>query len=201
MGTLAHLYLKQPWPCSCFPIYIWVYCLIHKKHGLIQHKSNLVSHVTCHVLNVTFNVTSNMWHLTPDMCHLTWDTWRMTNYTWNIGDGEHYVKMSGWGVTCDTWHVTCDTGHVTRDTGHMTCDTQWVVNTLSKFQGPSSKGLELRMFWRYFHKGWMTLLINNSFLLSFLVYKWKQLLVPFGFLKVDSSIIDRWEERVGRWVT
>ena len=35
------------------------------------------------------------------------------------------------------------------------------MNHLSKFQFPSSYGLGVKMFWRYFHKGWLSQLISD----------------------------------------
>ena len=37
-----------------------------------------------------------------------------------------------------------------------------MVNIVSKFQVPSSNGLGVMMFWRYFHKGWLSDWINES---------------------------------------
>ena len=45
--------------------------------------------------------------------------------------------------------------HVTRDKWHVTHDRCGEVKLLSKFQLPSSYGLGVKVFWRYFHKGWV----------------------------------------------
>ena len=60
--------------------------------------------------------------------------------------------------TCDRWQVTRDTWQLTRDTWHVTLDMWhvWGVNILSKFQLPSSYVLWVKVYWRYFHKGWPT---------------------------------------------
>ena len=42
-------------------------------------------------------------------------------------------------------------------TRHATCEEE--VNLLSKFQLPSSHGLGVNVFWRYFNKGWLSLVI------------------------------------------
>ena len=54
-------------------------------------------------------------------------------------------------MTYDIWHVTCDTWHVTYDTWQV-----GVVNHLSKCELPSSYGLGVKVFWRYFHIGWLS---------------------------------------------
>ena len=51
-----------------------------------------------------------------------------------------------------TWLMTRDMWHVTHDTWFVTHDTQGMVNTVSKFQVPSSNGLGVMMVWKYFHK-------------------------------------------------
>ena len=62
-------------------------------------------------------------------------------------------------VTRDKWHVTCDKWHVTRD--------KWHVNILSKFQVPSSSGLEMKVSWRFGGKGslneWLNELMTEVF--------------------------------------
>ena len=60
----------------------------------------------------------------------------------------------------DMWHVKCDTWYVTRDTWHITHDRWREVNPLSKFNLPSSYGLGVKVFWRYFNKWWIADLIN-----------------------------------------
>ena len=52
-------------------------------------------------------------------------------------------------MTCDMWHVTRDTWHVTSVMWHMTCDMLCGLNTLSKFQLPSSYCLWYLILWRY----------------------------------------------------
>ena len=37
-----------------------------------------------------------------------------------------------------------------------------MVNIVSKFQVPSSNGLGVMMFWRYFHKGWLSQQMSNG---------------------------------------
>ena len=64
-----------------------------------------------------------------------------------------YIKNS------DLLYVTCDMWPVTHDIWYVTCDTLWGVNILTKFQLPSSYGLKT-VFWKYFHKGSVSLLIN-----------------------------------------
>ena len=59
--------------------------------------------------------------------------------------------------------MTCDMWHVTRDVWHMIHDRWGEVNLLSKFQLPSCSLWEyVKVFWRYFHKGSLTDLINFS---------------------------------------
>ena len=59
-----------------------------------------------------------------------------------------------WPLTCDIWHMAYGIWHVIYD--------RWrEVNLLSKFQLPSSYGFGMKVFWRYFHKGWMSQLINH----------------------------------------
>ena len=51
-----------------------------------------------------------------------------------------------------------------RQTGemwHMTHSRWGKVNLVSQFQLPSSYGLGVKVFWRYFHKGWVTEWINK----------------------------------------
>ena len=55
-----------------------------------------------------------------------------------------------WHVTRDMWHVTRDMWLITRDMWHMTHDKYGRINILSKFQLPSSSGLGMRVFRRYF---------------------------------------------------
>ena len=64
-----------------------------------------------------------------------------------------------WHWTHDAWHVTCDKWHVTHDMLHVTCDIWWEVNIVQKGQVPSSYGLGVEVFWRYFKKR-VTQLIN-----------------------------------------
>ena len=66
-----------------------------------------------------------------------------------------------WHVTRDTWHVTRDIWHVTHDTWHITCDMWCAVNIPAKCQFPRSCGLGDTVSWRYFHKGWLSLLKNH----------------------------------------
>ena len=47
------------------------------------------------------------------------------------------------------WHLSPDTWQVTRDI-------QGVVNNVSKFQVPTSYGFVVKVFWRYFHNGWLS---------------------------------------------
>ena len=59
-----------------------------------------------------------------------------------------FITKNKWHVTTDTWHLTCDKWHVTSDTqGGEYC---------LKISGPSSYGLRVKVFWRYFHKGWVS---------------------------------------------
>ena len=51
---------------------------------------------------------------------------------------------------------------MTRDTWHMTCDMWGKGNVPSKFLFPGSYRLEQKVFWRYFHKGWLFHWINQS---------------------------------------
>ena len=67
--------------------------------------------------------------------------------------------------TCDMWHLTHEMWHVTCDMWHGTPDRWWEVNILSKFQVPSSYGLGVKIFWRYFGKRvtqFINLSINNK---------------------------------------
>ena len=108
-----------------------------------------------------------------DMWHMTWDTWYVTHDMW-------HMTCDTWHVTHDTWHVTCntrgggvnilskcqlpcsDTWHVTHDTWQVSHNTQKVVNIVSKFQLPSSYGLGVKVFWRYFHKRSLTHWLTDS---------------------------------------
>ena len=45
---------------------------------------------------------------------------------------------------------------------HMTCDRWEEVNLLSKFRLPSSYGLGVKLFGRYFQKGWLADWFNES---------------------------------------
>ena len=45
---------------------------------------------------------------------------------------------------------------------HVTHDKWGEVNLLSKFELPSSYGLGVKVFWRYFHKGSLSQLISNE---------------------------------------
>ena len=53
------------------------------------------------------------------------------------------------------WHLTCDTWHVTHDTWQM-----GEAKVLSKYQLPSLYCLEVKVFWRYFHKVWVSQSFN-----------------------------------------
>ena len=64
-------------------------------------------------------------------------------------------------ITCDMWHVTCDTWNVTHDTWHVTHDMWEEVNHLSELQLPSSYSLGVKVFWRYFHKGSLTVWLTD----------------------------------------
>ena len=59
------------------------------------------------------------------------------------------------------WHVTHDMQRMTHDTWDVTCDMLWGVSILSKIQLPSSYGLGETVFWRYFHKGWISQLVTE----------------------------------------
>ena len=85
---------------------------------------------------------------------------RSAQFVLNIGldgVGHHFVQIFLKDIsflkckknilTCDRWHVTGDTWQVTGDTWHLTPDTQCGINILSKYQLPSSSGLELKIFW------------------------------------------------------
>ena len=54
-------------------------------------------------------------------------------------------------MTCDTWYMISDMRHMTHDMWHKIYDKQEGFNDL-----------EVRMFWRYFHKGSLTELINKK---------------------------------------
>ena len=57
-------------------------------------------------------------------------------------------------LTHDMWHVTHDIWPVTHD--------RWEEgNLLSKFHLPSSNGLGVKVWRRYFHKGWLSVLTNQ----------------------------------------
>ena len=58
-------------------------------------------------------------------------------------------------MTPDTWHLTPDTWHVKHDT-------QGVVNIVSQFQVPSSYSLGVKVFWKFWGKGWVSHLMNES---------------------------------------
>ena len=68
-----------------------------------------------------------------------------------------------WNVTCDSWHITRDMWHMARNMCHVTHDMWGKVNLLSKVQLPSSNGLEVKVFWRYFHKGFFGYVALNDF--------------------------------------
>ena len=53
-------------------------------------------------------------------------------------------------MICDTWQW------------HVTHDRWGEVNLLLKFQIPSSYGLVVTVFWRYFHKGWVSDFISDE---------------------------------------
>ena len=57
-------------------------------------------------------------------------------------------------ISSDKWHVTRP------DVWRMTHDT-WQVTFLSKFQLPSFYNLGVKVFWRYFHKEWLFVLMNE----------------------------------------
>ena len=58
-------------------------------------------------------------------------------------------------MTCDIWHMTCDMWHGTHD--------RWgEVNLLPKCQLPCFYGLGVKVFWRYFYKGWETQLTSDK---------------------------------------
>ena len=61
-------------------------------------------------------------------------------------------------LTRDTWHVTPDMWHLTCDMWQLTYDTWWGVNIISKFQLPSSYGLEERA---HLVNEWMNYLITK----------------------------------------
>ena len=64
-------------------------------------------------------------------------------------------------VTRDIWQVKPDTWQMTHDTLHVTHDRWGEVNLLSTLQLPSSYGLEVKVFWRFGGKSWLTYLINQ----------------------------------------
>ena len=74
----------------------------------------------------------------------------------------HHLKNHTWHVTCDMWHVTRDMWLMTWDTRQVTCDTWREVNFLSKFQVPTSYGLEMKVCWRFEGKGWFNELIYHG---------------------------------------
>ena len=93
-----------------------------------------------------------------------------------------------WHKTRDMWHVTCDTWHIV-----------WDEHSL-KFQLPSSFSLGLTVFWIYFHKPWLTLLILLTLMSNEAVYRTARAtpgllimatksigLAKFLFLKKDCS--------------
>ena len=55
-----------------------------------------------------------------------------------------------------------DTWHLTHDMCHLTCNTLWEFNILWKFQVRSSYGLDVKVFWIFGGKGWVSLLINDE---------------------------------------
>ena len=75
---------------------------------------------------------------------------------------------------CHVSHVTCHVlyvkkniyiynyiWHVTYYMWHMTRDRWGEEDLLLKYQLPSSYGLRVKVFWRYFTKGWLNLWINE----------------------------------------
>ena len=69
-------------------------------------------------------------------------------------------KCDIWHVICDKWHVTNDTRNMTRDMWYLTHDMWGEVNLLSKYQLPSTCGVGVKVFLRYYHKGWLTESVN-----------------------------------------
>ena len=54
--------------------------------------------------------------------------------------------------SCDLWYVTHYMWHVTSNTRRVTCDMLYEVNILSQFQDPSSYGVRVKVFWRFWGK-------------------------------------------------
>ena len=73
-------------------------------------------------------------------------------FTWSV------KELDGVGPIAPPTGLTTlkKTGKKTCDMWHMTHDRWGKVNLLSKFQLRSFHGLGLKVFWRYFHKGWLT---------------------------------------------
>ena len=64
-------------------------------------------------------------------------------------------------MTYDTWHET--PWHITCETWHdMTCNRWGEVNLLLKYQLPSSSGLGVKVFWRFWRKRWLNYLLNKK---------------------------------------
>ena len=69
-------------------------------------------------------------------------------YVFSRPGQSHILTHDMWHTTHETWYVKYETRYVGEE------------SLLSKFQLPSSYGLGVKVFWRYFHKGWLTHLIN-----------------------------------------
>ena len=73
------------------------------------------------------------------------------------------VKLDGVGpVDNRLASPLCPKKEEKSDMWHMTRDRWEEVNLLPTFHLPSSYGLGVILFWRYFHNGWMSDLINES---------------------------------------
>ena len=59
------------------------------------------------------------------------------------------------------WHMIYDPWHLPPATWQLTCDKR-----------QTGGGLEVRVFWRYFHKGWMSYIINESTTTVFVEQPW-----------------------------
>ena len=100
-----------------------------------------------------------------------------------------YKKYDTLSVTCDTWHVTFDTWQ------------EGGGKPFLKFMLPSSYSLRVKVFWRYFHKWWLSHLLNQlirdegvcrtapgtpGLLKRYLISPWKQLSAYYPFVGTTS---------------
>ena len=101
----------------------------------------------------------------------------------NTTQHQGFIKYKENNTRC----VTCDTLYMTRDMCHVTHD-WWVEgNLLSKFQLPSSYGLGVKVFWKYFLKRSLTTTANTHSY-NFLTYAGEEIMLHFIICKISWFI-------------